>query len=504
MDVRSLDTGKEINIIQKEDDSYTLSTVISKEESLGQIDRKKVYKGTRDHFTKVYERTAENNPNSIELYYDLNIEGELPLDEFRLRAETATHKQYILDGLLELFYLVSEGKLYNIELNPFNFIASTKESGMKVKTFYREYRGLSEITDDWMTEVKKLIGYFLVSDTQFNEDNYKDLRPKDFYNVMEGKIAEQYLRIMRSSTVEQMIEDWFVDKVVKQLKGFQPVMKNFSKPKDVTSMNAAMELENEDTELENKENEQEKDDEVKEKSKKSIKGLKDNPIIKWALLAGAVLLVVIVSIKLIGGNGDKDEVEPNKEEPKEEEKEENVEVVNEDFYEGLMKSSVQKFDEAAEIFLGLNEEELNSLDEDEQVSVYITYLKSGNYDEALEIYPDGAETLVKYLKSKDKIEDIKDMESEDKVIKFEKAVVNKEWEDVLELKDDVKDKDERRVDILRALVNTKDLDGAIKYVEDTDTDMKKDLEDIYNKYAKDNKVGKKDKKKKLKKIDKIG
>src|SRR5699024_11237793 len=82
---------------------------------------------------------------------------------------------------------------------------------------------------------------------------------------------------------------------------------------------------------------------------------------------------------------------PNKEEPKEEEKEENAEVVNEDFYEGLMKSSVEKCDEAAEIFLGLNEEELNSLDEDEQVSVYITYLKSGNYDEALEIYPDGAE-----------------------------------------------------------------------------------------------------------------
>src|SRR5699024_4533846 len=98
-------------------------------------------------------------------------------------------------------------------------------------------------------------------------------------------------------------------------------------------------------------------------------------------------------------------------------------------------------------------------------------------------------------------EDIKDMESEDKVIKFEKAVVNKEWEDVHELKDDVKDKDERRDDNLRALVNTKDLDDAIKYVENTKTDMKNDQEYIYskniiNKKKKNIKQKKKKKKKK--------
>lgn len=500
MDVRSLDTGKKIEIIST-DEGFSLSTVISKEESLGQVDKKKVYKGTRDHFTRIYERNAEDMPNSVELYYDLNEDGEMPLENFRMRAETGNHKQYILDGLLELFYLVSEGKLYNIELNPFNFIASITESGMKVKAFYRDHRGLSEIDDAWLDEVKKLIGYFLTADTKFNEDNYKQLRPKDFYKVMDGKIAEQYLKIMRSSTVEQMVEDWFVDKAIKQLKGFQPVMKNFSKPKDVTSVNNALDLENEQTDYEQEDKKDAK--EVTRKPKESSGGILQNPIIKWGIVALGAIVVLIIGINLISG-GDKGTEEEPQNEGVQDEQEGNVEMVDEDFYEGMKKSSVQKFDEAADLYKEMDEETISNLGEDEQVTVYITYLKSGNYEDALKVYPDGAETLVKYLKSKDKIGDIKDVESEDEVIEFEKAVVNEEWEKVVELKDEVKDKDERRVDILTALVNEGDLKGAIEYVEDKDTELKGDLKDVYKKYAKDNDVKKKDKKKNVKKIEDIG
>src|SRR5699024_5689385 len=133
---------------------------------------------------------------------------------------------------------------------------------------------------------KKLIGYFLVSDTKFSEDNYEDLRPKDFYNEMEDNIAEQYLKIMRSSTVDQMVKDWFTDKVYLQLKGFQPVMSKAEKPKDVTSLNEALKLEKEETDLEKQERldqeEQEKED-AKGKKEKG-KGLFSNPMAKWGLL----------------------------------------------------------------------------------------------------------------------------------------------------------------------------------------------------------------------------
>src|SRR5699024_5624165 len=140
---------------------------------------------------------------------------------------------------------------------------------------------------------------------------YEDLRPKDFYNEMEDNIAEQYLKIMRSSTVDQMVKDWFTDKVYLQLKGFQPVMSKAEKPKDVTSLNEALKLEKEETDLEKQERldqeEQEKED-AKGKKEKG-KGLFSNPMAKWGLLLlVGVFVVSILIVKFTGGG--KDEAPP--------------------------------------------------------------------------------------------------------------------------------------------------------------------------------------------------
>src|SRR5699024_11216216 len=264
-----------------------------------------------------------------------------------------------------------------------------------------------------------------------------------------------------------------------------------------------LKLEKEETDLEKQERldqeEQEKED-AKGKKEKG-KGLFSNPMAKWGLLLlVGVFVVSILIVKFTGGG--KDEAPPE-ELPDEERTIVNVEEVNEQFYEGLLKAAVQKYDEASKIYKEMTEEDINSLGEDEQVSVYLTYIKAKQYEDALDIMPDGAETMVKYLKSREMEDEILKIESEDPVIVFEKAILDKEWEKVIELREDVRDREERRPIIMKAFVQSGDLEGAIDYIENTDIRLKDDLKKEYNSYAKEKKVKKKEKNKKVKKIDDI-
>jgi len=511
--VRRLGEDQIIEINRTGDDSYTLQTKISNEESVSKIDKQKVYRGTKKHFTKLYERDVANHPEEKEVYYDLDEETEKPLDMYRLSSNDKQSKQVILDGLMELLFLVSEGKIYDIELNPFNFIISTDEKeGSRVKAFYRQDRELSEITDEWLLQVKKVIGYFLVSDTKFSEENYSKLKPKDFYSEMEEGIAEQYLRIMRSTSVDDMAREWFTDKVYKQLKGFPSMLRNAKKPKNVTSVDVALGLEdvdNEDVEEEKEVIEPISNEVEKPKKKEKEQGLLKNPLVRYGAIALVAILVIFLFVKVVGGFGDKvDDIdegtkEEGEQEKVEDEEDETVEMVDDDFYGGIVKASVQKYEEAAEMFDEMDEESINSLGEDEQASIYLTYIKVGKYDKALSVREEGEETLVKYLKQRDKIEDVKDIEYDGDVINFEKAVVEKEWEKVLELKDKVKDREDRQVSVLKAYVHSGNLDDAIGYVKDTDKGLKGKLEKEYDKYAKEEKISKKAKKKAKKKIKAI-
>ena len=500
--VRRLGDDQVIEINRTGDESYTLQTNISKEESVSKIDKQKVYRGTKKHFTKLFERDVPNKPDLKEVYYDLDTDTEMPLDMYRLSSNDKQSKQDILDGLMELLFLVSEGKIYNIELNPFNFIISTDEKGDKrVKAFYRQDRELSEITDEWLLQVKKVIGYFLVSDTKFSEENYSKLKPKDFYLEMEEGIAEQYLKIMRSTSVDKMASEWFTERVYKQLKGFPTMLRGATKPKNVTSMDLALGLESEVGYTEEVEDE-EVEEEVKEPKEKGRGLFSGRKLLLGAIVLATVLVLGLVVAKVLGGT---DEVEEKEEEEIVEEKEEdlNVEMVDADLYEGIIKASVQKYGEAAEIFKELDQEVVDNLTEDERVSIYLTYIKEGQYDEALEVREEGEETLVKYLKRKDKIEDVTGIEHDGDIINFEKAAVEENWEQVLELKDKVPDREDRQVNILKAYVYTGELDEAIKYVKDTDEELKGTLEKEYDKYAKQEKVSKKAKKKAKNKIKDI-
>lgn len=480
MAVQRCDTNRSIEIV----DEMKLRTTISTSESIAIPNKARVYKQTLKHFTDIKEKDIPSAIDRKELYYPLQEGKEIPLDKFRLVARDNRGKQMILDGLLEIIYLVSEGKLYSIELNPMNFIAEDRPEVGKVfiKAFYRESKGLREITDEWLLNVKKLIGYFLVSDTGFNEENFTRAKPQHFLNSMEGHVKDQYLKIIRSSSVDQMARDWFTDGVYQQLKGFPPIMKDFRKPKDVTSVGVNI-LGNEEVEPLNPYptqeivEEQEEDKTVNENPKEEQtrrkkvtpatyrkppmgKGKKFLLFLLGALVGGYIVYYLFISNA-------------------------HSITIGTDFYNGLVSASVQKYDKASAEFNKILLEETEKLDEDQKMAMFFTYLVTEQYDKALMVEQDGGESVIAYLMEKDELEEVKNMDSNLPPIRYEKAVLDKDWEQIIQLKDQVRDTERRQHDVLEALVMTGDIENAVKYAEQKEIEGAKDkLKGFYDAYTK--------------------
>lgn len=464
MSVKSLDTGMKIELI----DEYYLRTNLSKVESLAVANKKRVFRETAKHFTRIEEREDVNIPDTRELYYEISVDDgkEMHLDSFRLMAQDAVGKQLILDGLMEMFLLISEGKIYDVEMNPLNFIAEDKPDieRIYIKAFYRKDRGLREITNEWLNDVKKLIGYFLVGDTGINETNFSRLRPVDIYNRMSGSVAEEYLKIIKSTSVDQMAREWFTPEVYNQVKGFPPIVNDFRTPKDVTDVGAALlgnvrEPEYEETVEDKYMDLEEGEYEEEQESKVGIK-----KVLIMALIGLGI--GGFFGIKIFGGS-----------------KVETVEVPVH-YYEGMIQASIQKYKDAGTDFDLLTEDDLELLGDNELLTIYIAYLKGGEFDKALEIDPDGAETVITYLQKRDRLSEVLDMSSTLPVIQFEKAVLEKDYETVVSLKGEVRDTEERQQDVIKALVLTGDIDIAVEYVKEKDIKgMEKKVREWYNQYA---------------------
>lgn len=479
---------KKLGNMELIDESY-IRTTISDGESVAIVNKNRVFRATNKHFTKVNERVDENMPNMKELYYEISIDDgrELPLDSFRLMATDPAGKQMILDGIMELLLLISEGKIYDVELNPLNFIAEDNHDVGKVyvKAFYRRDRGLREITNEWLEDAKKLIGYFLVSDTGISERNYENLSAVDIYHRLSGSIAQQYLKILKSPSIDKMARDWFTDEAYRQIKGFPPIVSEYVEPKDVTSVSGTM-IGN--FEIEEDEGEEEELDVIAEDDTEGVKRKEKHEGISKlkTLLIGVVLLVGLVMGILMGTKYFNDRIDM-------------VEVPV-SYYNGMLKASVQKYKDAAEDFDLLTFEELELLGEDEKTTIYITYLKGGNFDRALAIDPEGAETVVTYLEKRDELPQVLDMESELAPIKFERAYLEEDYQTVVDLKGEIRDTERRQLYLVESLVKTGNIETAVEYVEEKGLEgLKKKVRKYYEDYQES--IGNTASKEELKEVD---
>lgn len=131
----------------------------------------------------------------------------------------------------------------------------------------------------------------------------------------------------------------------------------------------------------------------------------------------------------------------------------------------LRSYSLKKYNEATLYFDEINYE---ALGEDDQDVMLLAYLFGDQPEKAIELEPRFDETVISYYKATHDMEKIRDLATkvESNAIEFEIAVSDNDYEKIIELKDDVKQKDSRPEEIVNAYLKLNDVSGAKAFVED--------------------------------------
>lgn len=121
-------------------------------------------------------------------------------------------------------------------------------------------------------------------------------------------------------------------------------------------------------------------------------------------------------------------------------------AMDKDFAKGLRLASLERYDEAISYFEKVN---FNRLNEDDQQLVLMTYLYSGNEQKALDLNKEVDEEIIRVFLKNDDLEKLKELETDSNLIAFEIAVLDNDYETIIELKDAERlEKDSRRANAI--------------------------------------------------------
>ncbi|WP_243526752.1 hypothetical protein [Bacillus pseudomycoides] len=111
----------------------------------------------------------------------------------------------------------------------------------------------------------------------------------------------------------------------------------------------------------------------------------------------------------------------------------NVEM-NSNLVKGLRLSAVQKYQDAA---LKFEKVDYKTLGKDDKKAVLFTYLLAGKAQEAIDLEPDFAESVVSYYIAIDNLKKVKELKTKNQLINFEIAAIDNKHEEVIKLKEKV-------------------------------------------------------------------
>lgn len=178
-------------------------------------------------------------PTTRNVYYNFGSQNIESLDDIRLQIGKQNldfgneMRNTILKGLINIYYLVSEGKIYNVPINPLNFIM---KEGRNIQAFYRNDHELGEITDEFMTDFKKLLAYFMIADTEIIAEKFEEYTTAELVKRMPSTVLRSFERIYRCATLPEMLEIIQTDKQqISSLEGFFPLDDSFNKPINLSS-----------------------------------------------------------------------------------------------------------------------------------------------------------------------------------------------------------------------------------------------------------------------------
>ncbi|PGT89935.1 hypothetical protein [Bacillus thuringiensis] len=285
-------------------DDNVLRSSIPREAFVSIQNKEEVFEGLA-YFTLINERNNPTNANEKELYSTCMVE-EIPLDTYRLQdrpvEEEAEAKEEIIKGLVSTLFLVSRGLVYDVLLNPLNFVYNTKKR--KVKAFIRKDKPLAEITDEWLYEVKKLVAFYLVHDSGLRVEEFENYTLHDMETHMTGDTLKGFERLKSANSVGEMAEVLLSEQELRPLVTYPPIVTPHVVPKDLTTTNGITEPSGKEQELqklETKRNEDGSDKEVKGNKK----GKKNNGKQKGETAEGGkstkVKIILAFTVGIVAG-----------------------------------------------------------------------------------------------------------------------------------------------------------------------------------------------------------
>jgi len=193
---------------------------------------------------------------------------------------------------------------------------------------------------------------------------------------------------------------------------------------------------------------------------------KSNKEKRIKILVASILLVVILGVSIplsINMLGNSNEAEPN---DINKEISDNVDVGvthEENLLKGIKASSRQNHEEATSYF---DEIDFDELDKEDKEIVLLSYLYTDQVEKIMELAPSFDEVIVSYYTAKENISYLEPYQELSLEIEFAVANENKNYEKVIELKEEIKLDDEKIKQVIIAYVELEQLEEGLKYAQD--------------------------------------
>lgn len=189
------------------------------------------------YLVSLSEADIEAKPVSRYVYSRLNTKQKL-LDDVRIQLGLEEHQEQrmmrdtFLIGLISIYFLVSKGIIYNVPINPLNFIL---ENEKRVRAFYREDSELGEITDEWLLEFKKLIAFYLIYDSSIIPEKFDEYTIQDYVSKMSTGTHQGFKKIYNCSSIDEMLPIFLKEDDINALTFSLPLSNEFETPIDISS-----------------------------------------------------------------------------------------------------------------------------------------------------------------------------------------------------------------------------------------------------------------------------
>lgn len=440
----------------------------------------------------------ELTQNKMFFLMEIEVEkGFIPLGAFKSNS-TDVEKYIVIERLCAI------GKeLKNLEklvtvLDDINILVNSKQ---EVKLLYRGVQGLmpsSSYEEDIETQVKRA-ALFILTGAKFDEIRVNGLeaglgkssqeRYKLVSKIAQAKTLDNILILLEDLNGEN---EPIVEKPTKKIFSKIPVIqkdaeekvKKAEKRKKEKNVKVAVKNEPPKQKKKIKERERESQGEFVEDNKISFANQSKLKLIGGSLV-GLFLIIIVISLFSKG--------EPTNTTLAKSEKDEDILI------EGLQYAAIQNYEDASVNF-GKMKTSFNEFNEDTQRAILFSYLMAGKYQEAIDEEPKFSYSVINYLISKEKLENVKNIDSKEPVIMFEKASINKDFNAVLEYKDDVKLDGRRESLVVDAYIGLNEFDKAMEFAKSKgNTDLITKIENISNDNEKKQQEEKKQQDKKEKK-----